>query len=110
MNSRVTLYNHSSTMMNSRVTLYNHSSTMMNSRVTLYNRLHVNPLARNQEQVKLDSDEWKLWKNLFEYIELFSIFGFRASTGVNIAFHFKTIYNEKWMKLLSILRVQFIYI
>jgi len=26
--------------------------------------LHANPLVRNQGQVKLDSDKWKLWKNL----------------------------------------------
>jgi hypothetical protein len=28
--------------------------------------LHANPLAQNTEQVKLDSDKWKLWKKLFE--------------------------------------------
>jgi len=27
--------------------------------------LRTNPLARNLGQVKLDSDKWKLWKNLF---------------------------------------------
>jgi hypothetical protein len=30
-------------------------------------------------QVKLDSDMWKLWKNLFELVENLSKFGFRAS-------------------------------
>ena len=28
--------------------------------------LHANPLAWHLGQVKLDSDKWKLWKNLFE--------------------------------------------
>jgi len=28
--------------------------------------LRANPLARSQGQVKLNSDKWKLWKNLFE--------------------------------------------
>ena len=28
--------------------------------------LHANPLARSPGQVKLDSDKWKLWENLFE--------------------------------------------
>ena len=30
-----------------------------------------NSLARSPGQEKLDSDKWKLWKNLFEYIEIF---------------------------------------
>jgi len=28
--------------------------------------LHANTLARRPGQVKLDSNKWKLWKNLFE--------------------------------------------
>jgi hypothetical protein len=31
-----------------------------------YSSLHTNSLARSPGQVKLDSDKWKLWKNLFE--------------------------------------------
>jgi hypothetical protein len=30
------------------------------------NSLRANPLARSPEKVKLDSDKWKLSKNLFE--------------------------------------------
>jgi len=41
--------------------------------------IHANPLARSTGQVKLDSDKWKLWKNLFEYDSNFSKFGFWAS-------------------------------
>ena len=41
--------------------------------------LCTNPLARSPGQVKLDSDMWKLWKNLFELVENLSKFGFRAS-------------------------------
>jgi hypothetical protein len=33
---------------------------------SVYCSLHANPLARSLEQVKLDLDKWKLWKNLFE--------------------------------------------
>ena len=33
--------------------------------------LHANPNARSPGQVKLDSDKWKLWQNLFEWIEVF---------------------------------------
>jgi hypothetical protein len=33
--------------------------------------LCTNPLAQNPRQVKLDSDKWKLWKNLYEEIENF---------------------------------------
>jgi hypothetical protein len=32
----------------------------------LFNSLCTNPLAWSLWQVKLDSDKWKLWKNLFE--------------------------------------------
>ena len=53
--------------------------------------LRTNPLALSLGQVKLDSDKWKLWKNLFEQIEKISKFGFRASkrkkmtkTAVNV--------------------------
>ena len=39
-----------------------------------------NPLVRSLGQVNLDSDKWKLLKNLFEYFFFFfSKFGFRAS-------------------------------
>ena len=31
--------------------------------------LHADPLAGSLGQVNLDSDKWKLWKNLFELIE-----------------------------------------
>ena len=41
--------------------------------------LLANPLAQSPGQVKLNSDKWKLWKNLFEWIEKISKFGFRAS-------------------------------
>ena len=44
-----------------------------------YSSLRANPLARSPGKVKLDSDKWKLWKNLFEWIEKFSKFGCRAS-------------------------------
>ena len=46
--------------------------------------LLANPLAQSPEQVKLDSDKWKLWKNLFEWIEFFSKFGFRSSRWLKI--------------------------
>jgi len=31
-----------------------------------FSSLLANPLAQSQGQVKLDSDKWKLWKNLFQ--------------------------------------------
>ena len=46
--------------------------------------LCVNPLAQSLGQVKLDSDKWKLWKNLFEKIENFSKFGFRANRWIKL--------------------------
>jgi len=49
-----------------------------------YCSLHANPLAWSLGQVKLDSDKWKLWKNLLEWIDFFSKFGFRESTWKNI--------------------------
>jgi len=30
-----------------------------------FDRLRANPLAGSPGQVKLESDKWKLWKNLF---------------------------------------------
>ena len=33
--------------------------------------LRVNPIARIPGQIKLDSDKWKIWQNLFEWIEFF---------------------------------------
>ena len=51
--------------------------------------LCTNPLARSPGQVKLDSDMWKLWKNLFELVENLSKFGFRAS-------RWKTLRQRLW--------------
>jgi hypothetical protein len=39
---------------------------MFTYKLLIYNSLHAHPLARTPEQVNLDVDKWKLWKNLFE--------------------------------------------
>jgi hypothetical protein len=44
-----------------------------------FSSLRANPLVWSLRQVKLDSDKWKIWKNLFEQIEFFSKFRFWAS-------------------------------
>ena len=56
--------------------------------------LCVNLLARSPGQVKLDSDKWKLWKNLFEYIIFFSKFGFRTSRWKKIRQRLRKIKNK----------------
>ena len=43
------------------------------------NSLQANPLPWSPGQVKLDSDTWKLWKNVWINGFFFSKFGFRAS-------------------------------
>ena len=56
--------------------------------------LYVNLLARSPGQLKLDSDKWKLWKNLFEYIIFFSKFGFRTSRWKKIWQRLRKIKNK----------------
>ena len=68
--------------------------------------LCVNQLARSPEQVKLDSDKWTLWKNLFEYIDFFFLnlaFGqgeqIKAETEIRFKLYLCMCFKHKFHSL-----------